>query len=91
MVAYTGTDGLFSQIVLHLSGEYFILRTAYDCEWYHLPTKKVKSLLLLIQMGQKPVEITAGKFCVLNLILFGSIMKTSMGYLSFLITMKQKS
>lgn len=26
-----------------------------------------------MQMGQKPVEITAGKFCVLNLILFGSV------------------
>ncbi|XP_051164865.1 uncharacterized protein LOC127283813 [Leptopilina boulardi] len=102
-VAYTGTDGFFSQIVLHLSGEYHILRlqllrlsfafaqTAYDCEWYHLPPQKVKGLLLLMQSGHKPVAITAGKFCVLNLILFGSIMKTSMGYLSCLITMRQTS
>ncbi|XP_043466421.1 uncharacterized protein LOC122501191 [Leptopilina heterotoma] len=136
--AYTGTDGFFSQTVLHISGEYNILRlqllelvnnfnvtifghefdekigyivdvhehlnrklialffmsyafaqTAYNCHWYNLPAKKAKYLILLMQIGHKPVAITAGKFCVLNLILFGSIMKTSMGYLSVLITMRR--
>ncbi|XP_051164864.1 uncharacterized protein LOC127283812 [Leptopilina boulardi] len=62
-------------------------QTAYDCEWYNLPPKKAKCLLLLMQSGHKPVQVTAGKFCVLNLILFQNIIKTSMGYLSFLVTM----
>ncbi|XP_051164866.1 uncharacterized protein LOC127283814 [Leptopilina boulardi] len=64
---------------------------AYDCVWYHLPPQKAKCLLLLMQSGHKPVPITAGKFCVLNLLLFRSIIKTSMGYLSFLITTRQSS
>ncbi|XP_051164862.1 odorant receptor 4-like [Leptopilina boulardi] len=63
-------------------------QTAFDCEWYNLPPSKMRSMVFLIMSGRKPTELTAGKFCVLNLILFASIIKTSMGYLSFLVTMR---
>ncbi|XP_051164628.1 odorant receptor 4-like [Leptopilina boulardi] len=70
---------------------YAFAETAYDTEWFNLPSQKAKSLLLLMQRGNKPNEITAGKFVVFNFQLFGSIVKTSLGYLSFLITMKKNN
>ncbi|XP_043466426.1 uncharacterized protein LOC122501198 [Leptopilina heterotoma] len=72
-----------------LLSSYEFADTAYKSEWYNLPSQKAKLIILLIQSGNKPVEITAGKFFVFNFKLFGSIVKTSLGYLSFLITMKE--
>ncbi|XP_043466429.1 odorant receptor 4-like [Leptopilina heterotoma] len=66
-------------------------QAAYNCHWYKLPLKKAKFLLFIMQRGRKPVAITAGKFCVLNLALFGRILRTSMGYLSVLITMNNRN
>ncbi|XP_051164625.1 odorant receptor 4-like isoform X2 [Leptopilina boulardi] len=66
-------------------------QSAYNCQWYKLPPKKVKFLLFIMQRGRKPVAITAGKFCVLNLALFGRILRTSLGYLSVLITMNKRT
>ncbi|XP_051164643.1 odorant receptor 4-like [Leptopilina boulardi] len=70
---------------------YAFADTAYETEWFNLPSQKAKSLLLLMRSGNKPVQITAGKFVVFNFQLFGSIIKTSMGYLSFLITMRKSN
>ncbi|XP_043466417.1 odorant receptor 4-like [Leptopilina heterotoma] len=70
------------------SESFAFAEAAYICNWYTLPPKKIKYFLLLIQRGRKPVNLTAGKFCIINLILFASIIKTSMGYLSFLLTMR---
>ncbi|XP_043466427.1 odorant receptor coreceptor-like [Leptopilina heterotoma] len=70
---------------------YAFADTTYICEWFNLPSRKAKCLLLIMQSGNKPVEITAGKFFVFNFRLFGSIVKTSLGYLSFLITMKHSN
>ncbi|XP_051164869.1 uncharacterized protein LOC127283817 [Leptopilina boulardi] len=68
---------------------YAFADTAYESEWFNLPSQKAKCLLLLMQSGKKPKEITAGKFVVFNFRLFGSLVKTSLGYLSFLITMRK--
>ncbi|XP_043466424.1 uncharacterized protein LOC122501194 [Leptopilina heterotoma] len=51
---------------------YAFADTAYETEWFNLPSKEAKCLLLLMQSGHKPVEITAGKFCILNFMMFGS-------------------
>ncbi|XP_043466422.1 uncharacterized protein LOC122501192 [Leptopilina heterotoma] len=75
----------------YLGVSFYFAQTAYESKWYNLPPHKSKCLLLLMQSGYKPIPITAGKFFVLNFMLFGSIIKTSMGYLSFLITMKESN
>lgn len=47
--------------------------TAYESEWYNIPPWKAKCVILLIQGGNKPLEITAGKFFIFNFKLFGSV------------------
>ncbi|XP_035741503.1 odorant receptor 13a-like [Vespa mandarinia] len=62
--------------------------SAYDCEWYDLPPKKAICLLIVICRARIAFQITAGKFCPFSLELFGAIIKTSAGYLSVLLAMK---
>ncbi|XP_014598466.1 PREDICTED: odorant receptor 13a-like [Polistes canadensis] len=63
---------------------------AYECEWYNITPKQSKYLILMIRRARSPLHITAGRFCSFNLLLFTKILKTSMGYLSVLYTMKAK-
>ncbi|KAI4497887.1 hypothetical protein M0802_007003 [Mischocyttarus mexicanus] len=63
---------------------------AYECEWYNITAKQTKYLVLMIRRARSPLRITAGHFCSFNLQLFTKILKTSMGYLSVLYTMKTK-
>ncbi|KAI4497888.1 hypothetical protein M0802_007004 [Mischocyttarus mexicanus] len=62
--------------------------SAYDCEWYDLPPKKAMCLMIVICRARIAFQITAGKFSPFSLELFGAIMKTSAGYLSVLLAMK---
>ncbi|KAK2588369.1 hypothetical protein KPH14_004383 [Odynerus spinipes] len=61
-----------------------IAYAAYDCEWYNMPAKEVKYLILIMRRAHSPLRITAGQFCSFNHELFSSILKTSMSYLSVL-------
>nr|XP_050847364.1 odorant receptor 13a-like [Vespula vulgaris] len=63
--------------------------SAYDCEWYNLPPKKAMCLMILICRARIAFQITIGKFSPLSLELFGAIMKTSAGYLSVLLAVKE--
>lgn len=56
----------------------------YSCSWYGLPTNIAKNIIFVIQKAQVPVYLTAGKFFVINLQTYMSILKTSMSYLSVL-------
>nr|XP_012143890.1 PREDICTED: odorant receptor 67c-like [Megachile rotundata] len=56
----------------------------YSCGWYSLPTNVAKNIVLVTLKAQVPVHLTAGKFFVVNLETFMSILKTSMSYLSIL-------
>ncbi|KAI4487562.1 hypothetical protein M0804_005711 [Polistes exclamans] len=64
--------------------------SAYDCEWYDLPPKKAMCLMIVICRARIAFQITAGKFSPFSLELFGAIMKTSAGYLSVLLAMKDR-
>ncbi|KAL2716819.1 odorant receptor 13a-like [Vespula squamosa] len=64
---------------------------AYQCKWYNMSAQEAKCLVLIIRRGRSPLCITAGRFCSFNLQLFTKILKTSMGYLSVLYTMKSKN
>ncbi|KAK2588373.1 hypothetical protein KPH14_004387 [Odynerus spinipes] len=64
--------------------------SAYGCEWYNLPPKKAMCLMIVIYRARVAFTITAGKFSPFSLELFGAIMKTSAGYLSVLLAMKDR-
>ncbi|CAL1676435.1 unnamed protein product [Lasius platythorax] len=61
---------------------------AYECKWYDLPMKEAKDLMFIVYGSTIPLRLTAGKFGVFSLEMFGTTIKTSMGYLSALLTMK---
>ncbi|KAG7189940.1 hypothetical protein KM043_006101 [Ampulex compressa] len=57
---------------------------AYDCRWYDFDARIAKDLPFVILRGATPHQITAGKFCPMNLFTFKEILKTSASYLSVL-------
>ncbi|XP_033231958.1 odorant receptor 67c-like [Belonocnema kinseyi] len=65
-----------------------LAQTVYNSDWYYLPPQRIRDLLLIIQRSRKPVVITAGNIWVLNSELFAQLLKTSLGYLSVLLTMR---
>ncbi|XP_058808723.1 odorant receptor 49b-like [Phymastichus coffea] len=62
----------------------------YDSDWTILPAREAKLLVLLITRAQHPFEITAGKFVSFSLKLYCRILKTSVGYLSMLLAVKDR-
>lgn len=56
----------------------------YDCSWYKLPANVAKDIIVTILKSHEPVHLMAGKFFVVNLENFMSILKTSISYLSVL-------
>ncbi|XP_018303735.1 uncharacterized protein [Mycetomoellerius zeteki] len=56
-----------------------------NLEWYKLEPKKARSLILLMIRASQPFRITAGKIFPLTMTTFGSLLKTSAGYISFLL------
>ncbi|XP_072753944.1 odorant receptor 4-like isoform X2 [Anoplolepis gracilipes] len=60
----------------------------YECKWYDLSAKDAKSLMFIVHGSTIPLRLTAGKFGIFSIEMFGITVKTSMGYLSALLTMK---
>ncbi|XP_025270549.1 odorant receptor 13a-like isoform X1 [Camponotus floridanus] len=60
----------------------------YECKWYNIPAKDAKILMFIVHGSTIPLKLTAGKFGVFSIEMFGTTVKTSMGYLSALLTMK---
>ncbi|XP_032671372.1 odorant receptor 4-like [Odontomachus brunneus] len=58
--------------------------TFYNTDWYNNPPSCAKMLSFCMTRSEKPLVLTAGKFCMLSLNTFTSIVKTSMAYLSML-------
>ncbi|XP_033301954.1 odorant receptor 4-like [Bombus bifarius] len=52
--------------------------------WYHLSTKHMRSLILIIAMSNYPMKLMAGKMIEMSLATFTGVMKLSMGYLNIL-------
>ncbi|XP_025159030.1 odorant receptor 4-like isoform X2 [Harpegnathos saltator] len=55
-----------------------------ELEWYNLPEKKMRSIVLLMIMSNYPPKISAGKIMVLSLKTFGDVIKTSGAYFNML-------
>ncbi|XP_033303002.1 uncharacterized protein LOC117207169 [Bombus bifarius] len=68
-----------------------IANTAYNAEWYNLPPKNARWLVIIMcRARSSPLQITAGRFCCFTLVLYSQVLKTSMGYVSVLLAMKNK-
>ncbi|XP_071641269.1 odorant receptor 82a-like [Temnothorax longispinosus] len=61
--------------------------TAYMTNWYRLPHKTARDLILIISRSSNVIKLTAGKLVHLSIATFGDVMKTSMIYLNMLRTM----
>nr|QHN69129.1 odorant receptor 1b [Sirex nitobei] len=61
---------------------------AYQCEWYTLSSQETRDLIFVMSRAKIPLGITAGKFCSFSYLLFSNVLKTSMGYLSVLLTIR---
>ncbi|XP_071576927.1 odorant receptor 10-like [Temnothorax nylanderi] len=62
-----------------------VYHTMCNLEWYKLESKKEKNLILLMIRANEPFRITAGKIFPLTMTTFCSLLKTSAGYISFLL------
>ncbi|XP_029168469.1 odorant receptor 22c-like [Nylanderia fulva] len=60
-----------------------------DLEWYKLRPKQGKNLILMMLRANEPFHITAGKIFPLTMTTFCSLLKTSAGYISFLLANRE--
>ncbi|KAF3054527.1 Odorant receptor 228 [Nylanderia fulva] len=58
--------------------------TSCGLEWYRLPNRKARSVILLMIMSNTPTKISAGNIVDLSLKTFGDVMKTSGAYFNML-------
>ncbi|XP_025270554.1 odorant receptor 13a-like [Camponotus floridanus] len=63
--------------------------TAYDCNWYNILAKDARDLMFIVYRSMIPLKLSAGIFGNFSLELFGIAIKTSMGYLSALLTIRE--
>ncbi|XP_053668934.1 odorant receptor 49b-like [Anopheles marshallii] len=64
-----------------------VARAVYDCYWYERSVSIQRKLRMVLQRAQKPVGISAGKFCFVDIEQFGNMAKTSY---SFYIVLKDQ-
>ncbi|KZC14972.1 Putative odorant receptor 22c, partial [Dufourea novaeangliae] len=57
---------------------------AYDSPWYRSRGHAARDLALIINRGNSPYRITAGRFVSMNLVTFKEILKASVSYMSVL-------
>ncbi|KAK1133292.1 hypothetical protein K0M31_011108 [Melipona bicolor] len=53
--------------------------TAYNCEWYSLPPKDARLLIIIMCRARaSPLKLTAGKFCWFNVLLYSQVSKNEL-------------
>ncbi|NP_001177478.1 odorant receptor 23 [Nasonia vitripennis] len=67
-----------------------LFRSIFQIRWYDLTPKDSRLLIIIMVQTKKPIEITVGKFVPFSLDYFCSVLKTSAGYLSVLLSMKDR-
>ena len=50
-----------------------IFEAAYGCEWYKLPPKDARLLLIIMQRAKTPLQVTAGKLFIFGLELYAKV------------------
>ncbi|XP_035737203.1 uncharacterized protein LOC118448265 isoform X1 [Vespa mandarinia] len=62
---------------------------SYMIDWYRLPWKDVRGLVLILAMSNMPNNLTAGYLIELSLASFGDVIKSSLAYLNMLRTLTE--
>ncbi|XP_011638856.2 putative odorant receptor 69a [Pogonomyrmex barbatus] len=65
-----------------------IYHAAYSNQWYIMDLKFTQDLLFLMTRGSKPIYLTVGKVFPVTMTTFCGLIKTSVGYISVLHTMR---
>ncbi|XP_039312082.1 odorant receptor 43a isoform X2 [Solenopsis invicta] len=65
-----------------------IHRVTCECIWYTLEPKEARNLTLIMVCAKKPLNITAGKIFPMTMSTFCNILKTSAGYISMLLAVR---
>ncbi|XP_076640804.1 odorant receptor 24a-like [Halictus rubicundus] len=79
--------------VLCYTGEYLtsksadVRRAVCDMDWYKLNNRDMRLMLLLLLRSQKELTLSAGKFVILSVEAFATILKASASYISILLAM----
>ncbi|XP_061927070.1 odorant receptor 13a-like isoform X6 [Apis cerana] len=60
--------------------------SCFMIDWYYLPSKTIRGLILMIAISSNPTKISAGGIVDLSLSTFGNVLKTSFAYLNFIRT-----
>ncbi|XP_024893235.1 odorant receptor 9a-like [Temnothorax curvispinosus] len=83
--------GLMLQLFVYsIVGDYLkcqmeeIADSIYSCNWYNFPLKLMRNVVFVIIRSQEPVQLLAGKFFVVNIKSFMTILKSSLSYISVL-------
>ncbi|KAL6267442.1 hypothetical protein P5V15_000518 [Pogonomyrmex californicus] len=64
---------------------------AYESNWFNVAGKEARDLLLIMRRSAtRPLCLTAGKFSIFSLQMFSTIVRTSLGYLSVLLTVTDR-
>lgn len=45
----------------------------YECKWYNLPPKNAKDLMIIAHRSKIPLKLTAGKFGIFSMEMFGTV------------------
>ncbi|KAL6259120.1 hypothetical protein P5V15_009042 [Pogonomyrmex californicus] len=56
-----------------------------ELEWYRLPDKKARGIVLVIIMSNLPTKVTAGKIMELSFKTYGDVVKTAVTYFNMLL------
>ncbi|XP_071625490.1 odorant receptor 10-like isoform X2 [Temnothorax longispinosus] len=95
VVTITKTTTVLGALLLQLfsysfAGDYLkcqmeeVANSIYTCNWYNLPLKLMRNVAFAIMRSQQPVQLLAGRFFVVNIETYMTILKSSISYLSVL-------
>ncbi|XP_012230129.1 odorant receptor 4-like [Linepithema humile] len=62
-----------------------VASTSCELEWYRLPDKKARGIVLVMIMSNMPTKITAGKIMDLSFKTYGDVVKTAVTYFNMLL------
>ncbi|KAF7410511.1 hypothetical protein HZH68_004892 [Vespula germanica] len=65
--------------------------SAYMSEWFNMFPKDARNILFVMHRSSIPLRLTAGKFGTISMEMFSNILRTSVGYLSVLLTVTDKN
>nr|XP_050847410.1 odorant receptor 49b-like [Vespula vulgaris] len=64
--------------------------SAYASQWYNLFPKDARNILFVMHRSSIPLRLTVGKIGTFSMEMFSQILKSTVGYLSVLLTVTDK-